>query len=87
MVPEVIWCSFPENFEKILDLSAKATVKSISEIIAENGRNIFTVTRLAQRIGFRDFLGYHHIFRQDLKQGPYYYIQHPSESLSATRLL
>jgi DNA-binding MurR/RpiR family transcriptional regulator len=59
--------------KKMLDSPAEAAVKSISEIAAEHETNTSTVTRLAQRLGFKGFPGYQHIFRQHLKEGPHYY--------------
>ena len=59
--------------KKMLDSPAEAAVKSISEIAAEHGTNTSTVTRLAQRLGFKGFPAYQHIFRQHLKEGSHYY--------------
>jgi DNA-binding MurR/RpiR family transcriptional regulator len=59
--------------KKMLDSPIEAAVKSISEIAAEHETTTSTVTRLAQRLGFRGFRDYQNIFRQHVKEGPHYY--------------
>ena len=70
--------------KKMLDSPAEAAVKSISEIATEHETNTSTVTRLAQRLGFKGFPGYQRIFRQYLKEGPHYYSAQVKTFLQST---
>jgi len=70
--------------KKMLDAPSEAAVKSISEIAEEHGTNTSTVTRLAQRLGFRGFPSYQQIFRQHLKEGPLFYSSQVKNFLQST---
>jgi DNA-binding MurR/RpiR family transcriptional regulator len=70
--------------KKMLDAPAEAAVKSISEIAMEYETNTSTVTRLAQRLGYKGFPGYQRIFRQHLKEGPHYYSAQVKTFLEST---
>ena len=70
--------------KKMLDAPAEAAVKSISEIAMEHETNTSTVTRLAQRLGYKGFPSFQRIFRQHLKEGPRYYSAQVKTFLEST---
>ena len=59
--------------ERMLDEPNETATKSISEIAQENGINISTITRLAQKLGFDGFPGLKELFRKNLKQRKSFY--------------
>ncbi|MFO7784990.1 MAG: MurR/RpiR family transcriptional regulator [Thermodesulfobacteriota bacterium] len=61
--------------KKMLDDPHETATKSISEIAEENGINTSSVTRLAQKLGFKGFPGLKDLFRQHVKQRKSYYSQ------------
>jgi len=61
--------------KRMLDEPHETATKSISEIAKENGINISSVTRLAQKLGFNGFPGLKNLFRQHLQQRKRFYSQ------------
>jgi DNA-binding MurR/RpiR family transcriptional regulator len=59
--------------KRMLDEPDETATKSISEIAEENGINISSVTRLAQKLGFNGFPGLKDLFRQHVKQRKSFY--------------
>jgi len=59
--------------EKMLDEPNETAVKSISEIAREYRISISSLTRLAQRMGFKGFPGLRAVFEQNLKQRKGFY--------------
>lgn len=65
----------------MLDEPNETATKSISEIAKDNGINISSVTRLAQKLGFNGFPGLKELFRRNLKQRRRYYSEQVKKSL------
>jgi len=61
--------------KRMLDAPHETATKSISEIADENGINISSVTRLAQKLGFNGFPGLKNLFRQHVQQRKRFYSQ------------
>lgn len=61
--------------KRMLDEPHETATKSISEIAQENGINISSVTRLAQKLGFNGFPGLKNLFRQHVQQRKRFYSQ------------
>jgi DNA-binding MurR/RpiR family transcriptional regulator len=59
----------------MLDEPHDTATKSISEIAEENGINISSVTRLAQKLGFSGFPGLKDLFRRHVQQRKSFYSQ------------
>lgn len=61
--------------KRMLDEPHETATKSISEIADENGINISSVTRLAQKLGFNGFPGLKDLFRQHVQHRKRFYSQ------------
>lgn len=71
--------------KKMLDEPHETATKSISEIADENGINISSVTRLAQKLGFNGFPGLKDLFRQHVKQRKSFYSEQVRKFLQKGR--
>lgn len=66
----------------MLDSPDGTVAKSVSELARENGVNISTITRLAQKLGFKGFPDLKLIFRDSLKQRKNFYSDQVKNFLS-----